>query len=374
MTKHKAFTHKITSIYKCGVDDCTLSFKTAIPCEKHRQSAHPEHKPFTCTVSECEFKTAHSTSMRMHVLLHNNPRSFKCTWPGCMQAFSQQTTLTVHERVHTNPPLFTCPHCDRTFSYQNVLNNHLDAMHSGVYQYVCTVCGYGCHRTHHMEAHNTRYHSGQPVALIKRQEQRIAELLTNHSIQFESNVPFTLLAVNNESARRHIVDFILTRPNCILVLEVDEREHGTGTVSSETTVPTDEDSDSDDSDESDGPDTPIPHPQDCPDNPYAISCEIAREQRIITYLRTERNTTLPIGILRYNPHSFRLNNNRQNVPTLQRESALIDTILTWTPNGDETQHLYYSATTVNDTPVANVTLHKDYSALVASRCRPAIVS
>ena len=80
-----------------------------------------------------------------------------------------------------------------------------------------------------------------------------------------------------------------------------------------------------------------------------LSCEVSRMAKILEILTLQGNT-LPIRFIRYNPHSFKLDNETQRITQKQRHATLIDTIYTTTfTNIFGVKYLFY--TSYNNVPV-----------------------
>ena len=74
---------------------------------------------------------------------------------------------------------------------------------------------------------------------------------------------------------------------------------------------------------------------------YPVPCEISRMTKVIESLRTEGNE-LPIRFIRYNPHSFSVNNVKQRIHQNDRHSQLIEHIKTCTFDTDfSVKYLFY---------------------------------
>jgi hypothetical protein len=278
-------------------------------------------------------------------------------------------------RTHTGEQPYKCPHpgCSHLSRRREHLHEHYAKAHSKTYRFVCSVegCGAGFYYPSSFHCHAKTHEGGVTTRYFKREEQRIWDLLilNGMSEQIERNVRFTLPGVNGDASKQHEFDMIITKPNIVLVLEVDEHCHGLSNLMSDLSF---DDHDSDNEDDQDEDESEEDDELDC-DTPYAVSCELARQQRLITYLRTERRIDLPISIIRYNPHGFKVNGVRASVPKADRESTLIQTIQRWQPNGDEIQYMFYSATEVDGKMIADITFHKEYHALVLRQCREAII-
>ena len=62
---------------------------------------------------------------------------------------------------------------------------------------------------------------------------------------------------------------------------------------------------------------------------YELTCEVSRMSKILEILTIQGNT-LPIRFIRYNPHSFKLDNETCRTTQKQRHATLINTIYTTT--------------------------------------------
>lgn len=93
-------------------------------------------KAFQCVHCQRRFTTnGHLTE---HIVSqHKNPHSFCCEF--CQKRFNVKSALVVHRRTHTKERPFKCSHCDKGFASRTGMDAHVYRHHSvGAFQ--CTVC------------------------------------------------------------------------------------------------------------------------------------------------------------------------------------------------------------------------------------------
>ncbi|XP_039749290.1 zinc finger protein 570-like isoform X1 [Pararge aegeria] len=108
----------IKETFKC--DHCILVFSAKAEVARH-MTVHMEHKKFSCTVCQKEYKW--KSGLHRHMLIHNmTGRSIKCD--VCDMLFYSQGHLKAHYRVHTGERPYKCELCSQPYSYKRDFNRH----------------------------------------------------------------------------------------------------------------------------------------------------------------------------------------------------------------------------------------------------------
>ncbi|GAQ91168.1 hypothetical protein KFL_007380030 [Klebsormidium nitens] len=191
-----------------------------------------------------------------HERTHNDEKALKCSYyMGCNAAFARRDTLTLHERTHSGIKPFACSEagCDEAFSRSDALKTHV-----------------------------FYYHTEKGQQRRKREEERIAKLLTTAGLPFKREHHVTFDCLGGSFAR---IDFILDHKGKIIVIEVDEYQH----------------------------------------EGYGVACDVARMLQIYEAWAIEGNS-LPVHIIRYNPHTFQIDGKRAAVTRKIREARLLEAI------------------------------------------------
>ena len=139
-----------------------------------------------------------------------------------------------------------------------------------------------------MRRHVARMHSVDGVRWRKKEEQRIANLLTREGIAFqrEVTVNFACCADNSDKQSARI-DFVIYAPTCVIALEVDEDQHAT----------------------------------------YDVTCDVSRMMKIVEMqaLGVDASThgETSIVFVRYNPNAYKIDGQIQRIGKAEREKRLI---------------------------------------------------
>ena len=138
--------------YKCS--DC--NFKTV-----HRKSirVHIEslHKDITYKCGECKYQATQRGHLRLHIKAKHLKQKYFCI--DCGEMFAWQKTLKQHQQsVHNNVKYF-CDKCDYTARKKCKLKEHLDSFHNGIL-YECDKCQYQASLLRSLNSHNRSKHEG----------------------------------------------------------------------------------------------------------------------------------------------------------------------------------------------------------------------
>ena len=274
---------------------------------------------------------------------HPGCQKDRCLIEGAMKLFGQQKVprgngglMSVMKDIikhRKNVEACRCkfPGCGMSFSHRQNLRRHVDAVHLEKKDFACDfpVCGYKTGRAGNLKKHAGLVHSGEANQRKKKEEQKVANALDAAGIAYkrEHQVNFGCWADSYARA-----DFLVQERGGVLLVEADERQH----------------------------------------EDYGVACDVVRMTKIHTAFAVEGNT-LPVGVIRYNPHAFRVDGRLRRVSTADRLARLVDVIKTWDfgPEGSlQIQYMYYDCHTVaRIDPCLTIWSDAEYNSEVRSCCK-----
>lgn len=279
-------THTGARPFRCSHPGCGAAFANQATLHIH-QRTHTGARPYRCTHPGCGAAFAHSNTLKLHAITHTSQRPFACSVPGCGAAYADPTTLKRHLARHAGQRSFVCdqPGCGAAFVLKSDLVAHVRT-HTGQRPFVCDQpgCGAAFAQSCNLATHKRARHTPEGIARQKKLEERVAKALKAAGIAFkrEHVIDFRCVDTRETFAR---VDFVIHHRGHVVLLEVDERQHD--------------------------------------DRP--VACEVARMAKAVESLALGGNT-LPLVIIRYNPHGFKVDGRRAHVKMYEREAELVKLI------------------------------------------------
>jgi uncharacterized Zn-finger protein len=112
-------------------------------------------KKFNCDI--CDKSFSHNCSLANHLRIHSGERPYKCHI--CDKSFVQSGHLTSHLIIHSGERPYKCDICDKSFGQSGHLTIHL-RIHSGEKPYKCDICDKSFSKRWSLTSH-LRIHSGE---------------------------------------------------------------------------------------------------------------------------------------------------------------------------------------------------------------------
>ncbi|ODM87650.1 putative zinc finger protein [Orchesella cincta] len=139
MLKDHITIHTSELPHECTI--CQKKFRRIQNLRLHLKS-HLLEKPFKCNICKREFTMA--CNLKVHRFTHftDSDKPFLCEICGKGCATSRE--LKVHKYTHLERKPFECQLCERTFSQQPLMYNHMRRAHLGELPSKCGICG-KCH-------------------------------------------------------------------------------------------------------------------------------------------------------------------------------------------------------------------------------------
>ncbi|XP_078593994.1 uncharacterized protein LOC144871909 [Branchiostoma floridae x Branchiostoma japonicum] len=179
MKRHKEQVHMNVRKFKCNV--CSKDFKRKAELVIH-MSVHTGDHPHLCMYCGKSFKI--QASLKQHISIHLNIKKHVCQL--CGRAFNQKINLRKHLESHNSSKEFQCEACGKTFQHSDTLRLHMrrthlnegkscrycgkkflrsavlqiheDAVHNGIRNKMCPVCGQVMTYSHTLRRHFRRLH------------------------------------------------------------------------------------------------------------------------------------------------------------------------------------------------------------------------
>ncbi|XP_066918588.1 uncharacterized protein [Clytia hemisphaerica] len=158
LERHKTYVCPELSEFRC--DKCSRLFKNIANFKRHQRRGCDLAKTFHCIICSASF--TQKANLKVHLKTHLNIRDFKCQY--CDRLFSRNTFLKNHiMSVHDKEKPFVCHECGKTFSRMDSMKRHASLHKERSAQ--CNYCGMTYHTLNNLNMHVKRSHSNNEEML-----------------------------------------------------------------------------------------------------------------------------------------------------------------------------------------------------------------
>ena len=154
--------HTDPTYYHCPHPDCTRMFKHKKSVSNHELLVHSDlvdiklQRAKSCVCQICGAVLIYGSSLRKHMLRHQDHKAFKCD--DCGKCFVDKTNLARHRERHNESKQTMCEVCGKTFVLLNELRTHsITHTHERLYQ--CEYCPYRAKRMGNLRCHIRNIHT-----------------------------------------------------------------------------------------------------------------------------------------------------------------------------------------------------------------------
>jgi hypothetical protein len=188
----------------------------------------------------------------LHERIHTGERPFKCTVPDCGADFKEWRHWEYHRMLHENirPHVCTAEGCEARFVQASHLKNHFEANHTE-------------------RAHQRK----------KKREERLYQFLTSAGYSPDRETVVQFCGQGSKKLAR--IDFTIYKPDRIVAVECDEREH----------------------------------------NGESVLCEVTRMLDVAAQHRLRSD--LPLHFIRFNPDGYQVDGRAQKPKMAERHKELV---------------------------------------------------
>ncbi|XP_068158919.1 transcription factor grauzone [Drosophila tropicalis] len=155
----KRYEEVIASYMSANCDLCDFSGKFLSELKTHFQEVHQREFYIKC----CNKIFTRASKLMDHIRKHVNPKLFTCSI--CNKSLNSQDYLATHiETVHNKVDQigkvlkFPCPKCERTFSSERRLSNHLAKHDTDQLEHSCDICQKSFANVHRLRRHKQSIH------------------------------------------------------------------------------------------------------------------------------------------------------------------------------------------------------------------------
>lgn len=111
---------------------------------------------FVCNICQRPFST--NGNLKNHIVsIHNKILPYKCPYDNCTKAYSNRSRLEVHIRTHTGARPFICTVCNKSFNEKGNLKTHMN-FHTNSRPFKCDQCSKTYKTKGHLKDHIEIYH------------------------------------------------------------------------------------------------------------------------------------------------------------------------------------------------------------------------
>ncbi|XP_028171851.1 zinc finger protein 709-like [Ostrinia furnacalis] len=147
-------THKDNdSIQKLICDQCGKDFKRKYALKLHMLTHGNEYK-YKCMF--CPYRGRYAGLLKIHIRTHTGDYNYKCT--KCPAKFITKSNLNKHLQRHQGPTDIKCETCDKYFYSKSDFDKHNDAIHLGIRNFACNMCGKAFTSRNSMMCHQLKVH------------------------------------------------------------------------------------------------------------------------------------------------------------------------------------------------------------------------
>ena len=200
LTGHVRRQHKESYTLDC--DSCGKSFKTGDKLNRHVDAVHLQIK-IQCDICGGEYKDLGIHKRRMHFVLIGN---FPCSL--CDKVFSKRYLQKLHMKTTHQNTMKHCDICDKSFLQ---LKKHMIRQHSGIDQRrTCSICNKTFSENSNLLNHVSRVHSKRLIACEFCDYKGMKSYVQRHAraVHFKSDKYFCNLcgfkSSYKENLKRHI--------------------------------------------------------------------------------------------------------------------------------------------------------------------------
>ena len=237
-----------------------------------------------CTWEGCEYASNRTNSIVSHMRTHTGEKPYKCVFEGCEYACADSGNFNRHKRTHTDEKPYKCDFegCEHACTQRTHLVTHMRT-HTGEKPYKCEFegCEHACTTSSALSRHFHYYHTAEGQQERKREEAKIEKILPEWSFKREQHIDYRCIDPSLTWSR---LDFLLPYwKGGHVIIEVDESQHSGNSQ----------------------------------------SCETTRMNNVVTSWLLEGSDT-PVVWIRYNPHAYKINGNKQITTQEDRHKQLLD--------------------------------------------------
>lgn len=145
----------------CNV--CDKAFYDASSLNKHVKTVHMDYKPFPCTM--CDRRFSENKTLVEHLRVHTGERPFACE--VCGKTYKRASELNFHLRKHNGEVNLNCPECGKGFMRMGQLRQHMMMRHDKERPFRCFLCA-KTFPTHPMLKDHQKIHVNQRKHVCER--------------------------------------------------------------------------------------------------------------------------------------------------------------------------------------------------------------